>query len=241
MIKCITFDLDDTLWAVDPVVHQANVTLMQWLQDNAPLFTDRYALDDLAALRKQALQLKPEISHSVTLIRRQVLELGLRQAGYSDAQIPPLVDAAFDVFLDARQQISFFEHAVSMLDALRDQGYRMGALSNGNADIHRTGLAGHFDFQFNADGVGTEKPHPLMFEKMLAHTGLAANQVIHIGDNPVADIQGAHNAGVWSIWVNLQGIEWSGGEPAHQQVQCLSQIPAAIQRIHQQAAQQVVL
>lgn len=241
MIKCITFDLDDTLWAVDPVVEQANITLLAWLQNNAPLFTDRYDIGDLADLRRQALQIKPEISHSVTLIRRQVLELGLRQAGYSDQAIPPLVDAAFEVFLEARQQISFFEHAISMLDSLREQGYQMGALSNGNADIHRTGLGEHFDFQFNADGVGTEKPHPLMFEKMLEHTGFNPQQVIHIGDNPVADIEGAHNAGVWSIWVNLKGETWSGGEPAHQQVQCLTEIPAAIERIRTQAAQRVVL
>lgn len=241
MIKCITFDLDDTLWAVDPVVQQANLSLMQWLQQNAPLFTHRFELADLAQLRREALQAKPEISHSVTLIRRQVLENGLRQAGYSDSEIPALVDAAFEVFLDARQQVSFFEHALAMIDELKQRGFLMGALSNGNADIHRTGLGDHFDFQFNADGVGTEKPHPLMFERMLAHTGLKPQQVIHIGDNPVADIEGAHNAGVWSIWVNLKGTDWPGGPEATATVQCLSQIPAAIEKIRQQAARHIAL
>jgi len=241
MIKCITFDLDDTLWAVDPVVHQANLTLMQWLQDNAPLFTQRFELADLNELRRQALLARPEISHSVTLIRRQVLESGLKQAGYSAEQIPTLVDAAFEVFLEARQQVSFFEHALDILDQLKQQGYQIGALSNGNADIHRTGLGDHFDFQFNADGVGTEKPHPLMFHKMLEHTGLKARQVVHIGDNPVADIEGAHNSDVWSIWVNLRGETWPGGKPAHQQVQCLSHIPFAIEQIRQQAAGQLTL
>ncbi len=241
MIKCITFDLDDTLWAVDPVVHQANLTLMQWLQDNAPLFTQRFELADLTELRRQALLARPEISHSVTLIRRQMLESGLQQAGYSAEQIPALVDAAFEVFLAARQRVSFFNHALDILDQLKQQGYQIGALSNGNADIHRTGLGGHFDFQFNADGVGTEKPHPLMFHKMLEHTGLKPSQVVHIGDNPVADIEGAHNSGVWSIWVNLKGETWPGGHAPHQQVQCLSQLPVAIEKIRQQAAQQLTL
>jgi len=241
MIKCITFDLDDTLWAVDPVVYQANITLMQWLKENAPLFTDRFAPRDLNTLRAEVVQAKPEISHSVSLIRRNVLETGLRQAGYSEQQIPELVDAAFAVFMDARQEVEFFEHALEMIHQLHEQGYQLGALSNGNADIHKVGLGQHFDFQFNADGVGTEKPHPLMFEKMLQHTGLRPEQVIHIGDNPVADIEGAHNGGVWSIWVNLKGEDWTGGQPADQQVQCLSQIPMAIELIKQKAEQRVTL
>ncbi|WP_315982217.1 hypothetical protein [Aliamphritea spongicola] len=36
MIKCITFDLDDTLWAVDPVITHANNTLYGWLDEHAP-------------------------------------------------------------------------------------------------------------------------------------------------------------------------------------------------------------
>ncbi|MBY4676425.1 HAD family hydrolase [Marinobacterium arenosum] len=241
MIKCVTFDLDDTLWAVDPVVEQANRTLFDWLHSNAADFTRMFSLHDLPELRRQVLQAHPDISHSVTQIRLKLLEAGLTRAGYPPQRVRQLADDAFEVFLEARQQVDFFEHALALIDRLHKQGYQLGALSNGNADIHRVGLGEHFDFQFNADGVGSEKPDPLMFHQMLHHTGLRPEQVVHVGDDPVTDIKGAQNAGVWSIWVNLKGADWTGEAPADREVQCLSQIDAAIESIRQEAESRATL
>ncbi len=229
MIKCITFDLDDTLWAVNPVVDQANHTLYEWLQQNAEAFTQLYTVRDFPRLRSEVLAKHPEISHSVTQIRIKQLEHGLQAAGYSEAETEALALKAFEVFLEARQQVTFFEHAMGMLKELHNQGYKLGALSNGNADIQRVGLGELFDFQFSADKVGQEKPHPLMFEQMLHHVGLRPEQVIHIGDNPAHDVEGANNVGIWSIWVNLEGK--TEQVAATRMVTCLSDIPSAIAEI----------
>lgn len=239
MIKCITFDLDDTLWAVDPVVEQANHTLIEWLTQNAAAFTRTHSLSDFPRLRREVLARHPEIAHSVTQIRIKLLEHGLKLAGYSDAECEALALQAFDVFLNARQQVTFFEHATAVLDTLHERGYCLGALSNGNADIHKVGLGGLMDFQFSADQVGKEKPHPLMFEQMLHYTGLRPEQVIHIGDNPAHDIEGANNAGVWSIWVNLN--DSSEPVPATRTVTCLSQIPDAVAQIAAEAKSRLTI
>ncbi len=239
MIKCITFDLDDTLWAVNPVVEQANHTLIEWLQQNAAAFTQTHGLSDFPRLRREVLEKHPEIAHSVTQIRIKLLEHGLQLAGYSEAESEALALQAFEVFLDARQQVTFFEHAIAMIRDLHWQGYRIGALSNGNADIERVGLSDYFDFQFSADKVGTEKPHPLMFEQMLHHVGLRPEQVIHIGDNPVHDIEGANNVGLWTIWVNLDGK--TEHVPATRTVTCLSEIPAAVRSIADEADSRVTI
>ena len=239
MIKCITFDLDDTLWAVNPVVEQANHTLMEWLAQNAEAFVKTHSISDFPRLRREVLERHPEISHSVTQIRLKQLEHGLRLAGYSEEETQTLTLQAFDVFLEARQQVTFFEHALSMLQTLHSQGYLLGALSNGNADIHKVGLSGVMDFQFSADKVGTEKPHPLMFEQMLHHVKLRPEQVIHIGDNPDHDIEGARNVGLWSIWVNLNGADRH--VPATRSVTCLSEIPAAVEEIRQLAEQRATI
>lgn len=241
MIKCITFDLDDTLWAVDPVISQANKTLYSWLSENAEAFVKCHQLSDFESLKQQALQRYPEISHSVTQIRLRQLEIGLEQAGYSRAEAEAITLQAFEVFIAARNQVEFFEHARTMLETLHSEGYQIGALSNGNADVNRVGLGDIFDFAFNADGVGTEKPDPLMFEKMLEKTGLRPDQVIHIGDNPHHDIEGANNLGIWTIWVNLNDRSWPAGERATRDVTCLSGIPAAVQEIARQAGRRAVL
>lgn len=225
MIKCITFDLDDTLWAVDPVIVEANKTLYSWLSENAELFVKCYQLRDFEHLKCKALEHFPEIGHSVTLIRLKQLEMGLLDAGYPPEQAEALAHQAFEVFIEARNQVELFEHARTMLEQLKQAGYLIGALSNGNADVNRVGLGDLFDFALNADGVGKEKPHPLMFERMLHQNHLRPEQVIHIGDNPHHDIAGAKNAGLWTIWVNLAQLEWPEGDPADHSVTCLSDIP----------------
>ncbi|WP_415895545.1 HAD family hydrolase [Neptuniibacter sp. PT34_22] len=239
MIRCITFDLDDTLWAVDPVIQHANQTMFAWISEHAPAFLQHYKLHDLAGLRQIVLEDAPEIAHSVTLIRMAQLKHGLQKAGYSADEVEVLAAQAFDVFIQARQEVVFFEHAREVLLELKQQGYQLGALSNGNADIHRVGLADLIDFQFKADDVGQMKPHPLMFEQMLAHTGLRPEQVIHVGDNHGHDVEGAAAVGLWTIWVNLQSSDRS--HTASAQVSCLSELPARVAEINQQAHNRITL
>ncbi len=231
MIKVITFDLDDTLWSVDPVIVKANQRLYQWLLKHAPAFTQRYQLSDFETLKQHVLQQHPEWGHSVTAIRLGVLRQGLADSGYQGAELDKLTEAAFDCFIKARNQVEFFKHAVAMLKQLHGN-YQLGALSNGNADIEMVGLGEYFDFSFNADQVGTAKPHPLMFETMLEFANVAPQQVVHIGDHPEHDILGAQNAGLHSLWVNLDDKAWPGGEKPSLQVNCLSEIPATIDRFN---------
>lgn len=239
MIRCITFDLDDTLWDVNPVIRHANQSMFSWLTENAPEFTKLFQLKDLVQLRRTALAEAPEIAHSVTLIRQAQLRLGLLAAGYSEEEAQLLGEQAFDVFIKARQQVVFFEHAREMLAELKENGFLLGALSNGNADIHHVGLADLIDFQFKADDVGQMKPHPLMFEQMLSHTSLRPEQVIHVGDNPEHDVQGADAVGIWTIWVNLDG---EGNCPsATEEVSSLDEICGKVRKIEALAKKRVTL
>lgn len=233
MIKCITFDLDDTLWAVNPVVRAANITMYTWLNENAPLFNHRYALSDLNALRQDVVSQCPEIGYSVTKVRLAVLELGLCRAGYEAEQAKWLAEQAFQVFHRARQEVEFFEHALAVVESLKASGYIVGAISNGNADITQVGLSHCMDFQFSADQVGVEKPDPLIFKHMLDYTKLKPEEVIHIGDHPEHDIAGAKSAGLWNIWVNFGGKQDST-VAADAVVKCLSDIPAAVEKINAQ-------
>ncbi|MCP4595476.1 HAD family hydrolase [Neptuniibacter sp.] len=239
MIRCITFDLDDTLWAVDPVIRHANQTMFDWLAQYAPEFTRCYQLQDLMTLRKAVLDEMPDIAHSVTRIRIAQLRYGMLKAGYQADIAEQLTQQAFEVFLQARQQVEFFEHAREMLSELKQQGYQLGALSNGNADIHKVGLADLIDFQFKADDVGSMKPDPLMFQQMLQHTGLRPEQVIHIGDNPEHDIEGANAVGIWTIWVNM-GQE-GGCSIASEEVNSLDQILEKVALINKQAEKRATL
>jgi len=234
MIRVLTFDLDDTLWAVNPVVRAANEALYQWLQQHAPHFTERYQLRDFNSLRDEVVSDRPHWRHSVSAIRLEVLRRGLSRSGYAGAELERLTEAAFEHFLTARNRVELFPHCRPMLETLARR-YQLGALSNGNAEIARVGLDDLFGFSFNADQVGSAKPDPLMFHRMLQHTGATPNEVIHIGDSIEHDVRGAQAVGLHTLWVNLDQKPTPDDPPPTLTVNCLSEIAAVIDGFNGQA------
>ncbi len=234
MIKALTFDLDDTLWAVAPVIQEANLKLYKWLKSHAPAFVSHYQIADFTQLRDDILQQQPLLIHDMSGLRLALLELGLSRCGYAPKQAAAIAAAGFKVYFAARNQVNFYPHAIKQLDLL-NQDYTLGALSNGNADLSLVGLDHLFDFGFNAAQVGMSKPAPDMFRQALAHMQLNAQAVIHIGDHPEADILGAQNMGMHTIWVNIEQQPWPQDQPrACAEITHLSQLRDAIKAIHKE-------
>lgn len=63
-----------------------------------------------------------------------------------------------------------------------------------------TGLPGVF-----SDETGWAKPHPQIFAASLALAGRPARDVLHVGDNPRADVEGARAAGLRAVLVAPDG------------------------------------
>lgn len=234
MIKLVTFDLDDTLWSVRPVVIRANQLSWKWMQEHTPRFTERFSMEDLfdgSELRRQILERYPEITHSMTLVRLRLLEFGYQQVGYSVEDAKHWSNRAFEFFHQHRNDVQPYEDVKEMLETLKASGYVVGALSNGNAEIGRTPLAQWFDFQYNADNVGTAKPHPLMFEKALAHAGVNASEAVHVGDHPINDVAAAKALGFKTIWVNPENLAYPQRAEADMTIERLCDLPGAIRSL----------
>ena len=67
----------------------------------------------------------------------------------------------------------------------------------------------YFDFQIYSDEVGFSKPNPKLFSLLTDEIKqcrkdliLTKNQIMHIGDNEIADIQGAKTAGLETFLIN---------------------------------------
>ncbi|WP_432712232.1 HAD family hydrolase [Pedobacter sp.] len=64
------------------------------------------------------------------------------------------------------------------------------------------------DFQLYSDEVRLSKPNPQFFQLMLQnidrqrHPELELQEIIHVGDNPIADVRGAKQAGINSFLIN---------------------------------------
>lgn len=59
-----------------------------------------------------------------------------------------------------------------------------------------------FTATVTSEDVRSYKPSPAIFRQALDALGLAADEVVHVGDSLTADVAGAHAAGIRSVWVN---------------------------------------
>lgn len=87
--------------------------------------------------------------------------------------------------------------------------FRLALLTNGAADLQRekiagTGIGAYFEATLVAGDIGIAKPHPRIFEAMLARLNIAPTEAVMLGDSQSKDIQGAQAVGMKAVWVNRE-------------------------------------
>lgn len=229
--RLVTFDLDDTLWHTAPVIAHAEQALQQWLARRVPQL-GQVTLEHIHDWKQQVLQDMPQLAHSVSAVRYQVLLRAFLQAGEQGVRARQSAEEAFQFFLNERQRVQVHPEVRPMLERIRSNGWLVGALSNGNADVRRVGLGDCFDFALNADGLGMGKPHAAVFAAALGRAGVKATQAVHVGDNPLDDIAGALHAGWQAVWFNPQGLDWTGDNPPPSaEIRQLQQLPDLLEQL----------
>src|SRR5207247_616861 len=104
-------------------------------------------------------------------LRRQALAEMFAAAGYPGG---PAADDAFEIFLRERNRVEFYADVRPALERLRAK-YRIFALSNGNADLDRCGIADLFDGHVTASAAWHRYDACRYFySTTLMHFGLAA-------------------------------------------------------------------
>ncbi|MEM7083817.1 MAG: HAD-IA family hydrolase [Pseudomonadota bacterium] len=202
-IKALSFDLDDTLWAIMPIIHQAEKASRDWLLDHYPDTASFFATQSVLSLREAVLADYPDRHHDLSFLRKECIGRVLEDAGYTREG----VDGAFEAFCYARNTIELFDDVVPFFDEFASR-YVFLALTNGNASVARTPLKDTFDTYLNAIKVGAAKPEPIMFETALAAHTLAPDEMLHIGDDLYSDVQGAAQLAIPTVWVNRFGRPW---------------------------------
>ena len=225
-IQLITFDLDDTLWDVAPVLHNAEAALRDWLAQQAPQLGEM-PVEHLWQIRAALLADAPALKHRISELRRRVLTHALIDAGYATAEAGELAEQGFQIFLAARHQITLFPEVQPTLDVLANH-YRLAVLTNGNADVRRLGLADYFQFALCAEDLGVGKPDPRPFHEALKRGGVQAHEAAHIGDHPDDDIGGAKAAGLRAIWFNPAAKVWTGAAAPDAQIRSLAELPSIL-------------
>ena len=69
-----------------------------------------------------------------------------------------------------------------------------------------------FDFYVNAEMVNESKPGRKIFDEAVKLAGVLPEEICHIGDHPVNDVEGAVEAGMQAIWMNAPEKDWEHKE-----------------------------
>ena len=207
-VAAITLDLDDTLWPVRPPLIAAEEVLAEWLRQHAPATSRGMPPGAMLAIRAEVAAEHPHWAHDLSAIRLETIRRALRRHGDD----PALAEIAFEVFFEARHAVTFYDDVLPGLERLASR-YRLIAVSNGNAEVARIGLQRFFAGSVSARLHGVAKPDPSIFLAACTAARALPSQVLHLGDDLVADVDGALAAGLQAGWICRPDGAHASGEP----------------------------
>ncbi|MBE4159302.1 HAD-IA family hydrolase [Vibrio parahaemolyticus] len=213
MLKAIFFDMDETLCGTSQADKAAGQKFAAWIQQTYPQVSDPQAFlqrylqgvyKKLNAEFPQLVALLPdENAFRCGLIQTILAEDGI----HIDAEQAQQAQHYFD---SARMgAFTFFPGVKEMLTDLRKH-YKLVVITNGpifsqHPKLKATQMDEWVDHIIVGGEEPEEKPAASIFQKALNLVDVKAEEALHIGDSLAADIAGANNMGILSVWVNATG------------------------------------
>jgi putative hydrolase of the HAD superfamily len=107
---------------------------------------------------------------------------------------------------------NLFPYTIEILDYLKNKDYKMHLITNGFESVQfkkikNSNLADYFIEVITSEASNSLKPNKEIFDYALKASNAKLDTSIMIGDNEAADIQGAINAGMDSVFVNHLQIQ----------------------------------
>jgi putative hydrolase of the HAD superfamily len=166
----------------------------------------------------------------------------LKDWGYPETSQEIIEQALRDMHSTTQSHWIPESDAIETLEMLRQRGYRMALVSNAADDpntqvlVDKLGARSYFEVIVSSAAAGIRKPNPKIFLAVLDSMKVSPNQAAMVGDTLGADILGAQNAGIFSIWITRRA-----GTPANMShshtikpdaaISKLSELPALLDRL----------
>jgi N-acylneuraminate-9-phosphatase len=216
VLKALFLDLDDTLCNTSSANEQAMQLMAGALQTqygagfDGQAFSRAYVQciyrnwsDSQRAEYMPIINQQTEGAFRVQVIRDLLAEQGVESVGEVEAQS---VQHKFD--RDRLQAFGFYAGITEFLAEARKL-FTLVVITNGPEysqipKVEAVNLAAHVDHIIIGGQEPEQKPARSIFDKALKLAGCEAHEAIHVGDSLAADIAGAHNSGITSVWIQHQ-------------------------------------
>ncbi len=214
-VKTVFIDLDDTLWWF---TENSKVAFRRTYNEfNIARFCDYERFHEVYLAKNLELwhlYHYGKISRSLLMTER--FRHTLEQCGYNgDCSV--MSDKMNEHYLSTLGTLKLLvPGARELVEHLHNRGFKVNVLSNGfrgtqEAKLHSAGLLPLIDRIVLSDDCGVTKPLRGIFDFALGVCQATAENTVMIGDDPDADIAGAHHAGWLTIYYNWRNVEAAPG------------------------------
>lgn len=210
MIKHISFDLWLTLIKSHP----------QFKRKRAEMIADKYntkgldltQIEDFIRLLDKKVDKHNETTGGKIPAREMYYRILKETCKDSDEALQDMaqsLEKASNILFQEYKPILLNGNIIPILEWLRSNDYTINLSSNTGfieADTLRIvladiGLLPFFSFCIFSDEVEASKPSPVFFQEVYNKAGLAKQEILHVGDNPLTDYKGAKDFGFEALLI----------------------------------------
>ncbi|NOZ78233.1 MAG: HAD-IA family hydrolase [Acidobacteria bacterium] len=230
-VRAVTFDAGNTLLSADPPPPVIYADVLSRLgrpvspQQVGPIFAEVWAEAQLKTppgTDRYAVTPGGERAWWGAFVQEVLARLG------HDADWMEALDTLYEEF--TRPEVwEVFPDVLGTLDRLKRDGYLLGLISNWDSRLpvllEKLGLASFFDAISVSSLEGVEKPAAGIFLRTLDKLGVDPVEVVHVGDSPLEDYEGARRVGLTPVLIDRAGQFPHNGFTT---IAAISQLPALI-------------
>ncbi|MCF6347181.1 MAG: YjjG family noncanonical pyrimidine nucleotidase [Flavobacteriaceae bacterium] len=202
-IKHIFFDLDHTLWDFE----KNSAKTFEFIFDQSKIdvkLTD--FLSHYIPINHKYWKLYREEKISKSKLRYGRLKEAFDGLEYTISD--DMIHHLSEIYIDNLSNYNtLFEGAIEILNYLLSK-YELHIITNGFEEVqlkklHKSEILHFFDKVITSESVGVKKPNPVIFNHALKVTNAEPKKSMMIGDNLEADILGAQQIGMQTIFFNI--------------------------------------
>ena len=209
-VKHVFFDLDNTLWDFQRNSELALIEMYKEKQVEKEFCVSFEAFHHLYYDINEALwvQLRDNEITKKDLRDRRFVK-GFEAVGIYDSALPTWFEENY------LERIVNYNHLVAgaeeLMEYLTEKAYEIHIITNGFEEVssRKVGLSKlnkYIKSLTTADDLGVRKPDKRIYTHALEKVGAKKSESIYIGDDFVADIEGATSFGIRAIYYNLEAV-----------------------------------
>lgn len=208
MIKAVIFDLDNTLCNTTDVIKDAlRSTFIRHLMH----FPGKN-IDDLVSINIQTFEsliADPDIPLSSATI---LVWFAVFEKVKMKPSLKIILRIIEHVCKEVNTRIQLIDGALEVISYLKSKDLKIGVLSNGifmdqASKLIKLKVDNFVDYLVTSDMCATDKPDPKIFKYLLNKMSVSPKQTLIIGDDILADIKGAQDVGIKTIYLKNNSLQ----------------------------------